>query len=307
VPRVKISGKTILVTGASGFIGHHLCKKLAASGCEIHGISRSRRQDTKNGIKWWHSDLMEPVALQQIIKSIKPDIVYHLSGCSSGSREIKLVLPTFQSNLISTVNLLVALDKVGCERILLTGSMEEPRSNEIDFSSISPYAAAKWASSIYGKMFHALYSLPVVMLQVFMTYGPQQTNLAKLVPYVINSLLKNEIPKLTSGSRKIDWVYVEDVIDGLIATAQAKDVVGETVEIGSGELLTISDIVEKLVDQINPTIKPEFRAIEDRPFEGVRKADVKRTYELIGWRAKIPVNEGLQRTAKWYEEQLIAG
>jgi UDP-glucose 4-epimerase len=306
ISQIKLAGKKVLVTGASGFIGHHLCRKLDAMGCEIHGISRTKRQDEANGMKWWQSDLMEPEALLRTMRSIKPDIVYHLSGFDTGSRESEVVLPTFHSILTSTVNLLASLEKIGCERILLAGSMEEPRSDETRFSSISAYAAAKWAGSIYGRMFHALYNLPVVMLQVFMVYGPRHLDVKKLIPSVTLSLLKNEIPKLTNGSRMIDWIYIDDVTDGLMAAAQAKKAVGETVEIGSGELITVRGIVSELVSLINPTSRLDYGAIADRPHEGVRVADTRKTYELIGWKSRISLREGLQQTVGWYKEQLIA-
>ena len=131
---------------------------------------------------------MKSEEVLEIMKSIKPDVVYHLSSYVSGARESEVVLPMFHSNLTSTVNLLAALEKVGCERILLAGSMEEPARDQVGFSSVSPYAASKWASSIYGRLFHALYDMPIVMLQIFMVYGPGRMDLRRLVPYVALSL-----------------------------------------------------------------------------------------------------------------------
>jgi nucleoside-diphosphate-sugar epimerase len=303
----ELTKKKMLVTGASGFIGYHLCRKLGGLGCKIHGISRAKRLTQMDVIQWWQSDLSEPAEVLEIIKAIKPDIVYHLSSCVTGSRDSEAVLPTFNSNLVSTVNLLSALEKVGCDRVLLTGSMEEPYFDQVEPSSISPYAASKWSSSIYGRMFHALYDLPVVILHVFMVYGPRQMDLKKLIPYVTLSLLKNEVPKVTSGRRQVDWIYIDDVIEGLICSAHTGKIVGCTVEIGSGTLTMVRSVVEELVSIINPDIKPDFGALGDRHFEGVRIADASRTYKLLGWKSKVKIDEGLRQTMQWYREQLITG
>ena len=252
-PRVFLK-KRVLVTGASGFIGSHLCKKLGVFGCDIHGISRSKRQNDLDMITWWRSDLLGAPGVLKIVKSIEPEIVYHLSSCVTGSRNSEVILPTFQSNMVSTVNLLTALEKIGCQRVILAGSMEEPHSGHTKLLSISPYAASKWTSSVYGRMFHALYGLPVVILHLFMVYGPGQMDFKKLIPYVTISLLKNEVPRLASGRRQIDWIYIDDVVDGLIRSAQAEDILGCTLDIGSGSLSTVRDVVEGLVDLINPKI-----------------------------------------------------
>jgi nucleoside-diphosphate-sugar epimerase len=303
----ELAKKKVLVTGASGFIGYHLCRKLEGLGCKIHGISRVKRLNQMDVIQWWQSDLSEPTEVLEIIKSIKPDIVYHLSSYVTGSRDSKAVLPAFNSNLVSSVNLLSALEKVGCDRVLLIGSMEEPYLDQVEPSSISPYAVSKWSSSIYGRMFHALYDLPVVILHVFMVYGPGQMDLKKLIPYVTISLLKNEVPKLTSGRRQVDWIYIDDVIEGLICCAHTGKIAGCTVEIGSGTLMMVRGVVEELVSLINPGIEPDFGALEDRHFESGRIADAARTYKLLGWKSKVKIEEGLRQTVYWYRDQLITG
>jgi len=295
------------VTGASGFIGTHLCKRLKDIGAEVHGVSRAKRLNGSKDIKWWKSNLLQETEVYDLMKLIKPDIVYHLSGCVTGSRNPEMVLPTFHSNLVSTVNLLTALKDVGCERIVLVGSMEEPAPHQTNLSSISPYAASKLASSLYGRMFHALYHLPIVILHVFMVYGPGQLDVQKLVPYVILSLLKNRAPKLTYGSRPVDWIYIDDVIDGLVASAQATEISGNTVDIGSGILTTVQRVVEELAELIKTNIEPEFGALDDRLYEAVRAADVKTSFDLLGWKSKVDLKDGLGHTVRWYADQMGRG
>jgi UDP-glucose 4-epimerase len=302
-----ISKKRVLVTGASGFIGFHLCKRLRDLGCEVHGVSRAHRSRDERVSEWWQCDLSQPSEVVEIVKSIRADIVFHLSSLVTGSRSLEMVLPTFQANLAGTVNLLTALSGVRCGRVLLIGSMEEPHWDKPLPSSISPYAASKWSCGIYGRLFHSLYDLPVVMLHLFMVYGPGQLDVTKVIPYVTLSLLRNEIPMLTSGSRKVDWIYIDDVVDALIACAQVEGLEGETVEAGSGELITVREVVEKIAFIINSQAEPRFGVLEDRAFENVRVADVERTFGLIGWKAGMPINEGLRRTIGWYKEQMVGG
>lgn len=303
----KFSGQRILVTGASGFIGSHLCRRLCEDSAEVHAISRTKRPKYESGLRWWHGDLAEIATVRDLVTTIKSDVIFHLAGYPVGDRELEHVMPSFRNNLTSTVNLLTVASEIGCRRIILMGSMEEPVSGNPEVLPSSPYAAAKWASSAYGRMFHALYQLPVVTLRNFMVYGPGQQDLKKLIPYVILCLLRGEIPQLSSGKRQVDWIYVDDVVEGLLSAAQANDIEGKTIDIGSGELISIQTIVESLVRMINSKIKPHFGALPDRPFEQLRVADTARSNALLGWNPKIPIEEGLARTLSWYRQKFNEG
>jgi UDP-glucose 4-epimerase len=316
---MTVKGKSVLVTGAHGFIGSHLCAKLRDQGANVHGVSRAehpagfRRGLGGDGstvvgdVTWWTSSLQDEEEIGGLLRSIKPDIVYHLSGCVTGSRDGAVVLPTFRSNLVSTVTLLAALQKVGCERIILAGSMEEPAPGRTDPASVSPYAASKWSSSIYGRMFYALYGLPVVIPQIFMVYGPGQRDLKKLVPYVTVSFLKNEDPQLCSGSRQVDWLYIDDAVDGFVACGGAADIAGQTLDIGSGTLMSVRGVVETLRLLTGTDASPHFGSQADRPFEIVRAADANDAFERLGWKSQVNVEEGLRRTVAWYQKRIRNG
>jgi len=300
----ELGGQKALVTGGSGFIGSHLCARLRQSGAEVHAVSRIKRSDEANDLKWWQGDLSDTAIVHKLLRTIQPEIVFHLASEVKGARELEFVLPTFRSNLVSTVNLLTAATEVGCRRIILIGSLEEPDPTELNGIPSSPYAAAKWASGAYARMFHALYQLPVVILRVFMVYGPAQQDLQKLIPYVTLSLLRGEAPKLTSGHREIDWIYVEDVVEALLAAVSVNGIEGTMIEVGSGVLVPIRALVEQLVALINPQLKPIFGALPDRPLEQVRAADTARSHAMIGWKATTLLEDGLKRTADWYRNQL---
>jgi nucleoside-diphosphate-sugar epimerase len=153
-------------------------------------------------------------------------------------------------------------------------------------------------------MFHALYQLPVVILRVFMVYGPGQQDLRKLIPYVILSLLQGEAPKLSSGQRQIDWIYVEDVVAAFFAAAQVANIEGSTIDVGSGTLVSIETIVEQLVQLINPQVRPLFGALVDRPLEQVKVANVVKAYAMMKWQPVTSLEVGLQRAVDWYAQRL---
>jgi len=225
----------------------------------------------------------------------------------AGARELGLVLPTFRSNLISTVNLFTVAAEMGCRRIVMAGSMEEPASAQADAIPSSPYAAAKWAGSAYGRMFHALFRLPVVLLRIFMVYGPGQRDLRKLIPYVTLSLLRGERPELTAGTRWVDWIFVGDVVEGLLAAARTPGLEGKEIDIGSGHLTQIRAIVERLVQLVDPRITPVFGAVTDRPLEQTRVADTSKSQALMGWGPRVTLDDGLRETVDWFRGRIAQG
>ena len=298
----QFSGQKILVTGASGFIGPHLCRRLCRSGADVHAISRKAYSSNENCPHWWHGDLTDISTVHNLLNTIRPDVIFHMAGRADGTRDLELVLPTFHSNLTTTVNLLTVATEIGCRRILLPGSLEEPDVANTEVVPSSPYASSKWASSAYARMFHKLYKTPIVILRVFMTYGPGKQDTRKLIPYVVTSLLSGQTPKLSSGQRKIDWIYIDDVIDGLISAAQAPDVEGRMIDLGSGSLVSIQTIVKQLVNMTDSNLKPLFGTAPDRPMEQVRVANTANTRALIGWKPKTPLERGLKYTVNWYRE-----
>ncbi len=299
--RSTFAEKKILVTGASGFIGSNLCHRLYNTGAEVNGVyHHSSRVEHDDQVRWWQCDLADGAAVHNLLARIKPDIIFHLASHVAGSRSLELVLPTFQSNLTSNVNLLTAATEVGCDRMVITGSMEEPTQNDSHVIPASPYAAAKWAGSAYARMFHALYHTPVAIARVFMVYGPGQRDLNKLIPYSILSLLRKQVPKLTSGQRQVDWIYVEDVVDGLLAMARSPNIEGQTIDLGSGEFVSIQDVMLRLVAVMNAPIKPSFGSIPERPMEQIRLADIADTYSKIKWKPQTDIEKGLEQTVAWY-------
>jgi nucleoside-diphosphate-sugar epimerase len=149
-------------------------------------------------------------------------------------------------------------------------------------------------------MFHRLYGTPVAIARTFMVYGPGQRDLKKLVPYVATSLLRGEEARLSSGTRQVDWVYVEDIARGFMTAASAPGLEGQTFDLGTGVATTVRTVAEMIARDIGRTDHLALGAVPDRSMEQERVADVERTFALTGWRPAVTLQEGLWRTVRWY-------
>lgn len=288
----------VLVTGAGGFLGARLCARLVDLGAEVFAVSRGERPD-RDGVRWLRADLGHANDCRRVVSASNPGHVFHLASLVKGSRDRALVAPTFEANLATTVHLLDAVAARGCERFVQIGSLEEPDS--ADETPCSPYAAAKAAASGYARMFERLYGLPVSLARVFMVYGPGRQDEAKLVPYVIRALLAEEEIVLSSGTRRVDWVYVDDVIEGLLRMALSEATVGERVDLGSGRLTPIAEVVRRLFALLAPERDVPLGTLPDRPAEVERIASVEETRKLLGWAPSTDLDAGLRQTVDWFE------
>jgi nucleoside-diphosphate-sugar epimerase len=302
-PINSLSGRRLLVTGASGFIGARLCRRAVEEGAIVHALSRWP-QGEAGEVRWERGDLTDDTVARALVRRVRPDLVVHLASEVSGGRDIELVLPMLRANLVAAVNVMLACADVGCSRVVLAGSMEEPDVGDPDAVAQSPYAVAKWAALAYARHLHAVHELPMVHLRVFMVYGPGQLDLRKLVPYVTVSFLRGEAPKLTSGARAVDWIYVDDVVDAFLRATVAAGLEGRSLDIGSGELVTARALVVRLRELVGGDVEPDFGAIADRPLERVRAADPAAAAEAMGWRPQTPLEEGLARAVAFYRSKL---
>ncbi len=294
----RFRNKKVLVTGALGFIGSHLCRKLSGFDVELHGTSRRFIENHEIRMQWWNGSMEDIVFARKVITTVRPDYIFHLSGYVSGQRDIKYLIDIYNSLLTSTVNLLTIATETGCEKVVIAGSLEEPAADSPDPGS--PYAAAKAGCRLYTRLFNSLYGTPVVNPRIFMVYGPGQTDFRKLIPYVISSLLKNEAPALSSGTREIDWIYIDDVIDGLMTIAVDNTINDRIFDIGTGKTTPVKEVINKIVAITGSEIEPMFGKLEDRPLERVVAA---RTNVNV-WQPEISLDEGLARTVNWYREYI---
>lgn len=296
-----LAGARVLVTGASGLIGSHLLRVLDGA-ADIVALSRDPRS-ADGGARWLACDLAEPGAVARLVNEVRPGVVFHLAGAVRGDRSLDAVEPTLRANLVATVELLEAATRIGCRRIVLSGSLlEEPATGGPRAVPPSPYGASRWAASAYARMFHSLFDAPVVILRPSFAYGPGQER-TKLIPHVITGLLEGESPKLSSGERLLDCVYAEDVAHAYVKAASQPEIEGHTIDIGRGVLTSVRAIVETIVEIVGPTVgRPVFGTLPVRPLEQQIEVDVEETARVLGWRATTSLEEGLRRTIGWFRD-----
>jgi UDP-glucose 4-epimerase len=287
----------VLVTGANGFIGRALVRRLVRDGYSTVCTARGPNDHLPEAASWERGDLVDGAFVDRLVGDVRPAIVFHLASRVSGSRALDVVLPTLADNLTASVNVLRAVTEVGCDRVVLIGSGDEPRG---DKAPASPYAATKWAVGGYARMFHALYGTPVAIARPFMVYGPDQPDTAKLVPYVVTSLLRGEAPVLSSGRRLCDWIYIDDVVEALLAVATVPACIGRVSDVGTGRLHTVRHVVETVSALVGGDVDPVFGGAPDRPLETEAKADVAETTRVCGWAPSTPLQDGLERTVAWF-------
>jgi nucleoside-diphosphate-sugar epimerase len=299
-----LSGQVILVTGGSGFMGSRICARAVERGAIVHAASRTPHGVGVDGVRREPVDVSDHRAAEALVRRVQPDVVLHLASRVAGARDRDLVLPMLQANLVGAVNVMLAAGDVGCRRVVLAGSLEEPDPGDPDPVVQSPYAAAKGAARWYARLFHGVYGLPVVHLRVSMVYGPGQRDLKKLVPYVTLSALRGRAPELTSGARGFDWVYIDDVADAFLAAAVAAGIDGASLDIGSGKLVTGRDIASRLCALIDTGVEPIYGAVPERPLDYDRVADLAAAAELLGWRPNTTLDTGLAETVCFYRSWL---
>ena len=218
-------GERILVSGATGFIGRPLCEALLALGAEVHGLARAAERGVA-GVVPWSVDLRDAPAVESVCAVVRPTFVVHLAAQVTARQERELIRPMLEHNLLGSVNLLTAVMQGNCRRLVFCGSGEEPAGEVRTAVPSAPYTAAKTAASLYARMFHRIYQLPVVLVRPFFTYGPRQEAI-KLNPYTNHNLLRGESPKLSSANRLCDFIHVSDVIRGMLYAAMQPGIEGE--------------------------------------------------------------------------------
>ncbi|MFJ2028479.1 NAD-dependent epimerase/dehydratase family protein [Streptosporangium sp. NPDC087985] len=296
------NGGRALVTGATGFIGSHLVRRLSSLGAEVHAVSR-RLQKADHTEIWHAADLRDADSTAELITAVRPDVVFHLASEVDGARDIRIVRRVLENNLTSTVNVLTATAEAPHPiKVILSGSSEEPRPGNGHAPPPSPYAMAKWAATEYARLFQRLWNAPLTILRPTMVYGPGQRDTRKLVPYVTLALLRGEEPNLTSGAKLVDWVYVEDVVDAFIAAHETGNATGQIFDIGTGTETAVKDTVEMLFQTVGTPLRPRFGTVADRPLDIPQAADLGPAAEVLGWRPTVDLQEGLRRTVAWYLE-----
>jgi nucleoside-diphosphate-sugar epimerase len=251
--------------------------------------------------------------MELLADDIKPEYVFHLGAYTHVGKSWNRVDECIQVNIQGTVNLLMAVERVGFTRFLNTGTSEIYGDIEVPFREdatvhpISPYSVSKHAAEEYCRLFADARDLPLVRVRPFNAYGPMQSP-DRVIPEIISRAVQGQPLKMTQGTQTREFNYVEDLADGFVALATAPGIDGDLFNLGCGREVSMRDIAVTILKLMGDPITPEFGAIPERPIEIYRMhADVTKTAERVGWRSKISLEEGLERTIAWYRDALASG
>ncbi len=296
--------KRILVTGATGFIGQRLVRRLAEIGAEswagvYPGEASERIADLPLQIERVSLDMRDVESARQAVEDSAPDLVFHLAavGVTDPTVDPSLALAV---NAGGTVHLLEALRKQDVQRVVLVGTCYEYGAREAieGLDPFNAYAASKVAAWAFGRMYWRAHGLPIVIARLFQVYGPGQPA-HTLIPTAIRAALAGEDFSMTPGEQERDFIYVEDVVAGLLATAQAPEIEGQSLDLGTGVARPVRQVVEQVWQLAGGTGQIRPGALPYRPGEVMSLvADVDRTARLSGWRSTTSLEEGLRDTIR---------
>lgn len=319
---MALKGKNILVTGSEGFIGSHLVERLRKEQCKIKafvlynsfnswGWLDTFPKAMLNDIEIFTGDIRDPNSVRNATKEI--DIVFHLAALIGIPYSYSSPDSYIDTNIKGTLNVLQACRDFDVKRVFITSTSEVygtakyiPIDEKHPLQPQSPYSATKIGSDNLAESFYRSFDLPVTIVRPFNTYGPRQSARA-VIPTIIIQLLSgcNEI-KLGSLHPTRDLNFVTDICNGFIELAKCNESVGKTVNIGSGQEISIRDLAALLIKLIRPGVKISSNDIRKRP----EKSEVERLVcdsslikKLTGWKPETSLEEGLHTTIEWFKKK----
>jgi len=286
-------GLKVLVTGASGFIGEHLVKELLRQGHEV--IAFDKKTSNRVGSEEFVKGDIVSFSFDKIFEST--DVVFHLAGLLGTTELFHRIIEAEKVNVLGTLNLLESMRRNGIGRIVFSSKPNVWKHNV--------YTITKENCERYLEMYREIYGFKVVITRPFNVYGPGEylTEYRKALPYFIVAALKNEpLEIFGDGEQTMDAIYVDDVIKALILCIEKSP--NETVEIGSSEPTKVKDLAKKIIEMTNSKseiVHKPMRKGETTPSQICANGNME---QLLGFKPRIKLEEGLKKTIKWYNENL---
>lgn len=315
-----------LVTGGAGFIGSNLVDRLVAAGHEVvvvDDLSSGRLENLADALASGRVHLAETDItgpdLEKVVAEARPEVVYHLAAQIDVRRSVADPLLDARVNVLGTVALARAALDADCRRLVFASSggtvygEPDPAALPVDERHpplvTSPYGVSKRAAEDYLASFAPLYGLEPVSLRLGNVYGPRQDphGEAGVVAIFCNRLLAGEpVTIFGDGRQTRDYVYVDDVVDAFVAAGERAEAAGARVNIGTGVETSVLDLYAALREVTGFGPDPEFAP--PRPGELQRIAlDSSEAARLLGWRPRVALAEGLERTWNWAFQEVNAG
>lgn len=313
----------ILVTGSDGFIGSHLTEELVKQGYSVKafvyynsfntwGWLDTLPADIMKNVEVFQGDIRDPNGVKEAMKGC--DAVFHLAALIAIPFSYHSPDTYVDTNIKGTLNVLQAARELGTKRVLVTSTSEVygtaqyvPIDEKHPYQGQSPYSATKIGADRLAESFYRSFNLPVTIVRPFNTYGPRQSARA-VIPTIITQLLagKKEI-KLGSLTPTRDFNYVKDTANGFIQIYKSDRTIGEEINIATQQEISIGQLAEELIRQINP----EARIICDEQRLRPEKSEVNRLLgcnakikELTEWKPEYTFEQGLAETIEFLRHNL---
>jgi nucleoside-diphosphate-sugar epimerase len=299
----------IFVSGANGFVGAAVVRRLAQSG---HDVAALVRQSSDRGrlsgipglVEFVEGDLDQPDVIGDHLRRFSPTIVVNLAwhGVKNGDRNNPLQL----RNLALTLDLYRECAELGVEHFVGIGSQAEygPHPAKIDEKCLARpttlYGAVKLALSHILERLTAADGVGFSWLRLFSSYGPSDDP-TWLIPYLILRLLRGEHASLTKGEQVWDYIYIDDVARAVLAVVEKR--AQGVFNVGSGEAVPLRSVFLTIRDLIDPSVELALGEIPYRVDQVMHlEADISRLFLATGWRPSTPIRAGLEQTIAWYRE-----
>jgi len=313
--------KKILVTGADGFIGSHLVEQLISDGCKVKafvyynsfnswGWLDSLPKDILSQIEIFAGDIRDPNGVRTAMKDCS--IVYHLAALIAIPFSYHSPDSYIDTNVKGTLNIVQAAKDLGIERVLVTSTSEVygtaqyiPIDENHPRQPQSPYSASKIGADSIADSFYRSFELPLTIVRPFNTYGPRQSARA-VIPTIITQLL-NGMEEIMLGdlTPTRDLLYVKDTVKGFVEIAKAASLIGHDCNIATQSEISVGDLANELIRQINPNA----RIITDKQRLRPQNSEVFRLYgsnekilKHTNWKSEFSFSEGLAETIQWFRD-----
>lgn len=299
--RVTWTQSRVLITGATGFIGQRISARLIASGAQVIGLGNDAAEATVAvGVQPLVADVTDRAAMMAALTEVRPTHVLHLAAVGVTDPFVPIDYAQ-KVNVTGTRYTLEASAAAGVWRLVHVGTAYEKPAIEAAPDSINPYAATKLAAWRLWREFVQATGLNSVAVRLFHVYGPGQ--LKGLIPAAMQAALRDEPLRMTPGEQQRDFVYIDDVVDGLMVCLAATDHSGETFELGTGSNCSVRDAVQVIFQSIGRPdgLKIELQAYRSHEFM-MLVCNPERLASAWGWRASTSFEAGIVKTIEWYRQ-----
>jgi len=319
---MNLNGKEVLVTGAGGFIGSHLCEALVKSGAKVTAMIRYSSGSSwgnleyippqiKSELQVEVGNIEDPEILTKLTRS--KDVMFHLAALIAIPYSYDAPRSYVHTNVEGTMNVMEAARRANVEKVIHTSTSETygtarytPINEDHPLQGQSPYSATKIGADKIAESYHRSFNLPVVTVRPFNTYGPRQSMRA-IIPTIISQALTQPEIRLGALDPTRDLNYVEDIAQGFLRAAEANESAGETINLGFGKDISIGDLAKNILSLMDSDkqVIQENRRIRPENSEVMRLVcDNDKARRIIGWEPTHSLEDGLLKTIDFVSKHI---